>query len=267
MEQRPIHQEVDLLKLLAKTYSIIKKNVILVIVFPGVGLLLGFLYVQLSTKPQLANNLAQSSLMIATDLLSENEANFLCGDLAASDSLPGLTMDQRKSVIGLSYEVKKEQSKDRYLVFIKLTATVTHHYILTHLQKALVAYFNQSEPVIRQRKVKEKLYTSMIAKLDSELAGLEEIKRNKEKIVAIFPDPYSKSADLFERKMNYQNALETSAVYVVKGFGPAAAVTATSNPKLPYIILGFMGGVLILVMILFLRFFSAYYKQFEQENK
>jgi hypothetical protein len=266
MEQRPTNQEIDLLKLLAKTFSVIKRNIVLVIVCPGLGLLLGFLYVKFSTQPKLSNHVGQSSLMIATDLLSENEANFLCNYLVSADSLPGLTKNQKESVVNLAYEVKKEQVRERILVFVKLTATVTQHAILGNLQDSVVKYFALSEPVVRQRSLKEKLYKSMIKKLDDELMGLEEMKAKKEKMSTILIDPYSQSADLYERKLNYQNALASSPIYVVKGFGPAAPVTTASSPKILYIVFGFVSGVIILVMILFIKFFSAYYKQFEKEN-
>jgi hypothetical protein len=266
MEQRPNHQEVDVLKLMARTFRLIKRNIILVIVCPGLGLLAGFLYTRLSSQPQLINSVAQSSVMISTDMLTENEANFLCSDLATTDSLPGINRQQKESIVGLSYEVKKEQLRDRGQVFIKITATITHHYILTILQNSLVTYFNQSEPVIRQRKVKEKLYRAMIKKLDEEIAGLEEMQKNgKEKFLSISSNPFTQTADLYERKVNYENALETNAVYVVKGFGPETTVATTSNPKFTYIILGFLLGCMTLGLILFIRFFSAYYRKFEQD--
>jgi hypothetical protein len=266
MEQRPLNQEIDLLKLLAKTYRIIKKNIVLVIVCPALGLLLGFLYVKFSSQPKLSNNVGQSSLMIATDLLSENEANFLCNYLISSDSLPGITTNQKESVVSLAYEVKKEQVRDRVLVFIKLSATVTQQAILQTLQDGVVKYFTLSEPVTRQRSLKEKLYKSMIKKLDDEIMGLEEMKAKKEKMSTILVDPYSQSADLYERKLNYQNALASSPIYVVKGFGPVVPIITTSSPKLLYIMLGLVSGFIVLMIILFVRFFSAYYKQFEKEN-
>jgi hypothetical protein len=267
MEQRPIRQEVDLLKLLAKTYSLLKKNIILVIVCPGLGLLLGYLYTQFSTQPQLSNAVVQSTLMLGTDLLTEHEANYLCSDLISIDSLPGLASAQKESVIGLAYEVKKETFKDRSYVFIKLTATITHHYVLAPLQNSLLTYFTQCEPVVRQRKLRGRFYDNMIKKLDDEIAGLEEMKRNdKEKFASMSSNPFTQSAELYERRMNYENELEKSPVYVVKGFGAATTVAATSNPKFPYIILGFLAGTFILGLILFIRFFRVYYKQFEQET-
>jgi hypothetical protein len=265
MEQRPNHQEVDILKLMAKTFRLLKRNIILVIVCPGLGLLAGFLYTKLSTQPQLINNVAQSSVMISTDLLTESEANYLCSDLVSADSLPGISRQQKESIVGLSYEVKKEQLRDRPQVFIKITATITHHYILPILQNSLLTYFSDSEPVIRQRKVKEKLYRTMINKLDEEIAGLEEMqKKGKEKFLSISSNPFTQTADLYERKVNYENSLETSAVYIVKGFGRETTVATTSNPKFTYVILGFLLGCTALGVILFVRFFSAYYKKFEQ---
>jgi hypothetical protein len=265
MEQRPNQQEVDLLKLMAKTYRLIKRNIILVVICPGLGLLTGFLYTRVSTKPQLINNVSQSSVMISSDLLTENEANFLCSDLVSTDSLPGITRMQKESIVSLSYEVRKEIFKERSQIFIKITATITHHYILAILQNSLITYFNQSEPVIRQRKLKEKLYTAMIKKLDEEIAGLEEMKKNsKEKLLTMPSNPFTQSVDLYERRLNYQNSLETSAVYIVKGFGPETTIATTSNPKFTYIILGFLLGCMVLGLILFIRFFSAYYRKFEQ---
>jgi hypothetical protein len=267
MEQRPAHQEVDLLRLLAKSYRFLKHNIILVIVCPGLGLLLGFLYTQFSTQPRLSNAIAQSSMMLGTDLLNENEANYLCNDLISTDSLPGLSKTQKESIVGLGYEVKKETFKERSFVFIKLSATITHHYVLAPLQTSLLTYFSQCEPVIRQRKLREKFYRIMITKLDDEIAGLENLKKNDiEKFSTISSNPFSQTIELYERKLNYENELEKSAVYVVKGFGLPSTVEATNNPKLYYIFFGFLGGIFILGLILFVRFFSAYYKNFEQET-
>jgi hypothetical protein len=269
MEQRPSNQEIDLLKLLAKTYNIVKRNIILVIVCPGLGLLLGLLFVQFSNRavPSSAP-VAQASLMISSDLLSESEANFLCNYLVSSDSLPGLSKKQRESLTDLSYEVRKEQARDRLLVFIKISATIKDPQVLNPLQKGILTYFNDSEPVARQRYLKEKLYKAMIEKLDKEIAGLEEIKKGINlKTPNIIFDAYSQSVNLYERRINYQNALESNNVSIVKGFNFTLTTPETSaKSKLPYLLLGFLSGIVLLAIILFLKFFSAYYKEFEKEN-
>jgi hypothetical protein len=269
MEQRPSNQEIDLLKLLAKTYSIVRKNIVLVIVCPALGLLLSLLYVQSSDKPPVSSShVTQANFLISSDLLSENEANFLCNDLVSSDSFPGFSKEQKSGITNLTYEVKKEQARDRVLIFIKLSATVQNAQLSELLQKAIAIYFNESEPVSKHRFLKEKLYKAMIEKIDLEMEGLEEIKKGKNiKHPTISYDPYSQSVNLYERKINFQNALETNAISVLKKFSNSQTSSETQRKsKSLYLVLGFLGGIVIAVIILFLKFFSAYYRQFEKEN-
>jgi len=263
MEQKPVNQEVDLLKVLAKIYRILRKNLVLVILCPTVGLLLGLLFINVSSLPLLSSNSARSSLLLASDLLTENEANFLCADITAADSLPGLTMEDKSRITSIEYEVRKEAvTREKTEVFIKISASFTNTSALPKLQNALLTYLSNSEPIVSRWRSKEKFYHVVVKKIDLELEQLEALKSDKQLIDKA--GVHSRIADLFERRVNYHITSESHPIRLVKGFSSIIKNEGISNPKFPYLLLGFAGGVLVLFLILFIRYFNAYYKQFEQ---
>jgi hypothetical protein len=265
MQQKPANQEIDLLELLAKLFSTLKKNKILVILCPVVGLVFGLGVFYIKNTRESATASIQTGMMISTDLLSESEAKFLCNDFTTSDTLPGLTLAQRNKIISISTEIKKEGMSDgKIAVFIIIPVLTTDRSVLPALQAGLLKHIDQSEPVTRQRIARQKLYTEMIKKIDSELATLDLIKAQK-----VYPaDLPIQITNLTEKKVNYQLALEGSnTVHLVKGFETRIVNEQAPPSKLPYVMLGLVLGICALVFILFLKFFRDYYRNFERARQ
>ncbi len=263
MEQKPLNQEIDLLQLFAKVIRTLKRNWIVVILSPLIGAFLGVLLFIRTNKNIESPDQIKSKMMISTDLISERESIFLCDDLSASKHLPGITKEQQSKIITITCETARESTnKDRYASTITITATLSDSTLFPIIQKSVVDYFSQSEPVVRCMAERNELYLRLIEELERE-----------SKVVKTLNHPYTSFLDamypyrLFEKKVNYELYLKNEmSIHVVKGFGTFVKFKETSIAGHSIFFYAFTGltlGIIALVFILFIRFFIQYYKHFE----
>lgn len=260
MENTTSSREIDLLQVLAKFYRALKKNKIVVILCLLCGLAGGLLLSNYSKDP------VKASMMIVTDLLSENEIKFLADQFAKADTIPGITADQKILIKEITFEVKSEDVLGKSPnVSLQLTATVFDSKVLIPLQNSVVNFLNHAEPTIRKKENKKEFYVNMIRKIDSELAALDNVKSqidNKAKATFLDPsDLFTKSVELYDKKVLYKIALdELHSVQVIKGFG--ALTKSAKWPKMFYAFLGLLVGFGIALVIMFMQFFNEYYRGF-----
>src|SRR3954466_14259614 len=97
------NQEIDLLELLAKLYKAVLKNWITAIILPLAGAIAA---ISINSSSE---NSIQSSMLIATDLLTKEEFEFLFQELDKTDSFPGLTFEQMTRINNLNFSVVDEK--------------------------------------------------------------------------------------------------------------------------------------------------------------
>lgn len=252
---KKIHSdEIDLMELLARVYRAIKRNLLLFTVLPVVGVIF-----TLSLAYNSSDKFS-SSMMITTDLLSENEAKFIFDELEKADSIPGLSGEEKKKLLGLSFEVaQSEQSDKSKRVYLKVTAIVTDPTIFPALEKTVVLYINSVDPVVQNRKDQELFYKQMIAKIDNEIAAMDQVKQ-KTDAMASYVDPsglYAKTVELFKIRTESEIKLQNiHTVHVAKGFG--SLIKDARMSKLLVAIVGLMLGFVIATLLLFIKFFNDY---------
>lgn len=265
MEQKTFNGEINLLELLAKFYLVLKNNKLLTILLPVLGLLTGVV------ASNFTKEVVKSSMMVETDLISEDESKFLMEQLNKADSIQGLSKEQERKIGGIEYEVKKgERIEDSVPVYIKISTVTGDKAILPVLQKALVNYLNQTEPIERNRTDREHFYHEMITRIDEELAGLTGVKKEiNDKTKATFLEPadlFASSVELYDKRTKYEIALESiKSVHVVKNFG--SLVKNAKWSKTLYALVGFVAGIFTLFAVLFLRFFHHYSAQIEKTKQ
>ncbi|MBT1690210.1 hypothetical protein [Dawidia soli] len=257
--------EIDLMELLAKAYRGIKRHLILFIVLPVVGAAIALL-ISYNGQDKYA-----SSMMLSTDLISKNEAEFIVKELEAADSImPGLTRDEAQRLLDLRFTVdsktervpvSKEVAIDREVIFLKITAEVTDPSIFPSLERKLVRYMNSIDPVVQNRKRQEFLHTKMIAKLDSEIVTLDGIRRQSDsRAMAEYINPaslFSKTIELYEDRTQRELRLQDMAsVHLTKGFG--SLMKDSRLPRTLTVILGFVAGLFTFVIIMFVQYFNQY---------
>ena len=254
MTKKMNSDEIDLMELLARVYRALKRNLLLVIILPVSGVIF-----TLSLAYNSGHKFS-SSMMITTDLLSANEARFIFDELEKADSIPGLSVEEKKKLLGLSFDVEQgEQSDKTKQVYLKITAIVTDPTIFPSLEKTVVRYINSVDPVVRSRQNQELYYKQMIAKIDGEIAAMDQVKQKTE-AMASYVDPselFAKTVELFKMRTESEIKLKSiSTVQVTKGFG--SLIKDAKLSKLVVAVAGLALGFFIAVLLLFIKFFNDY---------
>jgi hypothetical protein len=260
-----LSDEIDLMELLAKAYRSIKRHLALFIALPLAGAAIALL---ISFNAQ---DKYSSSMMVSTDLISKNEAEFIVKELEAADSImPGLTLEEARRLINLKFTVdskieripvRNEVVIDREVIFLKITAEVTDPSIFPSLEKKLMRYMNSIDPVVQNRKRQELLHHKMIAKLDSEIVTLDGIRRQSDsRAMAGYINPaslFSKTVELYEDRTQRELRLQDIAnVHLTKGFG--SLMKDSRLPRAITCIMGIIGGFFLFVFIMFVQYFNKY---------
>jgi hypothetical protein len=262
---KTLSDQIDLMALLAKAYRGIKRNLVLFVALPAVGVGLA-LVISFNAKDQYS-----SSMMISTDLISKQELEFIIDALAAADSImPGLTAEEARQLTGLRFTVenkiehialRKDVSVDHEIVFLQITAHVTDPQIFPSLERKILRYINTIEPIVQNRRRQEFLNREMIAKIDSEISKLNGISREPtSKAMAGYINPasmFAKTVELFEDRTEREARLrDVASVHLTKGFG--SLMKDAKLPRTIICILGFMGGLFLFVLIMFAQYFNQY---------
>lgn len=249
--------EIDLMELLARIYRAIKRNRLIFGILPLSGVIFAL---------SLAYNSSDkfsSSMMITTDLLSENEAKFIFDELEKADSIPGLSSEEERKLLGLSFEVEQTEQNEvidvSKRVYLKVTAVVSDPTMFPSLEKTIVKYINSVDPVERNRKNQDFFYRQMITRIDSEIAAMDQVKQKTE-TMASYVDPselYAKTVELFKVRTESEIKLKSiSTVQVTKGFG--SLIKDARLSKILVVGIGFALGFFIAILLLFIKFFNDY---------
>lgn len=250
MTKKMNSDEIDLMELLARAYRAFKRNLVLFIILPVSGIIFTL---SLAYK---SGDKFSSSMMITTDLLSENEAKFIFNELEKADSIPGLSNKEKEKLVRLNFDVEHGEQKQ---VYLKITAVVTDPAIFPTLEKTVVRYLNSVEPVVRNRQNQELFYKQMIAKIDGEIAAMDQVKQKTE-AMASYVDPselYAKTVDLFRVRTESEIKLKSiNNVQVTKGFG--SLIKDVKMSKVMVAAAGLVLGFVVAVLLLFIKFFNNY---------
>lgn len=261
-------QEIDLLILLAKMFKVIRKNSFALLVFTAAGLIAALSF-SIFTHEKL-----KSDMLVATNLLSNQESEFLMSQFQQADTLPGLS---RAKIYGIKYSIDSDEQDDipgpkknvTPVTYIKITATVGDAKVFPQLEKAILQYLDDSRTVARNRELKNRLCTEMISRINQELKAMEEIKATtvsgtKANNYTFFDPSYlfDKSVNLYNQKLQYEISLEEAkGVHLVKGFGSLTQDARMSKTLVAAI--GIVVGLVLFVVFVMITEFLQYYKRVE----
>lgn len=256
-------EEVNLLDLIAGFLATLKRNLLLTILFPLAGMLVA-LAVSYNSR-----DLFESSLLVETSLLSENECQFLFDQLNKVGTIPGLTNEEEQKLSGFSFKVYKTATDDELnekSIYIETTARVSDRNVFPVLQNALMNVINSYPPIARHRSEREKYYGDMITKIDLEIQAMENVKKQVAgDVQATYLNPselYANTVQLYRDKLIYElRRNQIKSVHLVKGFD-TLTVDARSGPLLA-VIVGFIIGVAILCVVLFVQYLARYLTVYE----
>lgn len=267
MELKTSNQEVDFLEVLARFYHVIRKNMLLAIILP-LGCAVTTILVFSSSEMKV-----ESSMMVVTNLLTRPECNFLLTELEKADSFMGVSPEQRAGLLVLSHEIVSESELKGTKepigpnVHVQINIQVTNHELLRVFENSIMTYLESSRPALRKKYEFHEYYTTMIAEIDRELASLKQLKGETDpKVLANSFNPsdlYMAVVNLSEKKVSYELHLKNNNVFqLVQGFDTLSRSSRFS--KTLAAAMGFCVGFGILMVILFIRHFSGYYRQYRQ---
>lgn len=267
MELKTSNQEVDFLEVLARFFHVIRKNILLAVILPPACAIATILLFSTSETK------VESSMMVVTNLLTRPECNFLLAELEKADTFMGVLPEQRGGLLFLSHEIVSESelkgSKEPIgpNVHVQINIQVTDHALLRVFENSIMTYLESSRPALRKKYEFHEYYTTMIAEIDRELASLKQIKGETDaKALANSFNPsdlYMAVVNLSEKKVNYELHLKNNNVFqLVQGFEMLSRSSRFSKTLAG--VIGFCVGVGILMLILFIRYFRGYYRQYSQ---
>jgi hypothetical protein len=261
--------EIDLLELFAKVIFLVRSNIKIIVVAFIVGTLLGLGYYQWVPK------VYESKMILLSDILTSSYSERI------TESLNRLITEQNTTILSERLKmseadaskiakieiesVKQELTKDEKEneIFI-VTVKVLNKEILPKLQENIIEYLRNNE-FVKIRVENRKKYTSqVIAKIDEQLEGLEELKSKitkgqfvlggKENLVLLDPTTvHAKILELSKERTTLQNSLLTiNSIQLVEGF---TVFEKPVSPKLSYSAAG--GASLGLLFVAFVIAFKV----------
>jgi hypothetical protein len=234
MEKREKQDEIDLFDLLLKAVNIFRANLKTIALYFLTGCLLGTIYYMLSPR------IYESKLIVSSTILTESYARKLVevtrtfigeGNYPALSAQLGLSEAEARTIFvirienlsDLQTDVSKEN--DRYLI----TVHVSDQSVLAKLQQGIINYFENNEFVKIRVAHNKNFLRQMIAKLQSEIKDLEDLKiriqngnffESARGNVSFDPTTVnSKILELTEKRINLENSLEVAnSVHVIEEF-------------------------------------------------
>jgi hypothetical protein len=257
-------EEVNLLDLFASFLAALKKNLVLSILMPVIGLVIA-LVVSYKSRDQF-----ESSMLIETSLLPENECEFLFEQLNKVGTIPGLTVEERKQLAGFKFAIKNDAATtDNNLnetsLYLEVTARVYNQDLFPPLEKAVLKVVNENSSVVRRRNERDKFYGQLIQEIDKEINSMEKIKQDVGNNIAHYINPselYATTVNLYKEKLQYEiRRDQIKTVHLIKGFD-SLTIDAKQN-KIVVAIVGFAIGFAALCAFLFIQFFVRYFTIYE----
>jgi hypothetical protein len=257
---RPETEEINLVDLIARMIRTLRKNIHLTILFPAAGLIIG-IAAFIASPP-----VYQSTLLIETSLLTENECNALLSQEQLISRIQGLSEEQRGSIRNISFKTIRNVSDKVQVpltegsIYVAITVEIFNEGDLPNIEKAIVDFLNNSPAVVRHRNDRSQFYDQMISRIETELSRLEEVKKEVGgKTQATFLNPsdlYSSTVDLFKERTEYLiKREEIKSVHVIYGFD---VTTSAKRSLLVASAAGFSIGCIVLAAVLVVRYFSRY---------
>lgn len=259
METKSNNQEIDLLELLARFYGYLRQNWALTVFLPLIGAAVGLTLFWVTPYK------IQAKMMVVSEVLTETECDYLLRQLALTQFSSPFTAESFGKKAKVKHSIKSDPVTRAS--YIEMTIQVQDSTFLKPAQKFILDFLENSENARRKVADLKTHHAQMIAEIDRELQSIEEVKKQFDsKMKAAFLNPsdlFRASMELQERKINLQIALkDIRAFRLVEGLYERG-----QKVKFPALLLGaigFVGGCVVLMVVLFAKFFLGYYDEYKQ---
>ena len=258
METKSSHEEIDILEVLVKIVDQLRSAMLLTIILPLAGGICGFLLVRNVPEKVV------SDMMVTTDLLSEEQCNFLLNQFAVSEQIQKITPETSNDFVNVTHEVIRpfRYFTDDRTVHLKISLTLRDRSSFPAFQQAMLDFLEKSPAATSRKKAIQEYEAKVIEGIDHELAAIEKMKTDvsgKDALNSLNAgDLYVETITLLDKKLQLQTRIASGKVFsVVEGF---TNVVYQKPSPLIWTIAGVGAGLLLLFMLLAIRYFIGYYR-------
>jgi hypothetical protein len=262
MQTKSSREEIDILEVVAKVIDQMRATLLLTIILPLAGGLGGFLIAQKAPTK------VKSDMMVTTDLLSEEQCNFLLNQFETSTIISDVTPELPNDFISITHEIIRPYRyiADDRTVHIQISLTLNDKRSFPTFQHALLDFLENSPAATSRKKAIQEYDAKIIQGIDHELAEIEKIKGNvsgKDKLNSLnAANLYLETISLLDKKLKLETRIGSGKVFmVVDGFKNMV----NERPSiLISTLVGLGAGIFLLFMFLAMRYFNAYYRNYNR---
>jgi hypothetical protein len=262
METKSSREEIDILVFLVKIVDQLRAALLLTVILPVAGGLVGF-FVALNAPTKV-----QSDMMLATDLLSEEQCQFLLSQFEKSDAMANTTPELPSDFTSIRHEIIRpfRYIPDVRTVHVQISITLKDRRSFPAFQNAILDFLENSPAAISRKKDIQEYEAKMIEGIDRELAEIEKIKNDfsgKDKLNSLnAADLHVQTITLLDKKLELKTRTGSGKVFtVVDGF---SSVACHEPPVAIATIFGIAAGVFVLSVFLGLQRFRSYYRTYKK---
>lgn len=263
MESRNV-ADLDVIRLISSLAWAIKRNLLLIIVLTGVGILVGLGF-SLMVKKQYESRMLLSSEVLPypnlegilgtiDDLLKERNYEELKKRLKLDSSILASVNSLETKLL-----IENENNEANGIEYVSVRIRTFDTKALAPFQKALINYLHSNDYVKARVQQNRDFYVTLIKEVNKEIQSLEELKKNissgaffevaKGNIIFDPTTVNSKILDLAKTKIEYENKLKVvESIHVIEGFAPYKK--PVTGRKLQSTFLGGLSGLMLAATII-----------------
>lgn len=259
------NDEVDILLLIYKVFLLIKRRFIVLIISAIIGVFIGFAGYIAQKSTYKSTLIANSDILRneyvtllfknLNDLLKEGNIDALANYLKISPQIAE-TITKIEATTVILKEGLNESNSDKLVNTFQIEITTLDPSKLDTIQKGIIFYI-QTNDFVKKKVMLQKIFLqSMILKIDLEINKLDTLRnlgRNNREVTFLDPAAINNSiVNLYERKINYQNSIETlNQVLIIQNF---IKYMVPVGPKLTIYIpagisTGLIGGLIFIFLL------------------
>ncbi len=263
--------EIDLKIVFIDSIKLIKKRIIILIIFSALGLIGGYFSYLYKTKIFHSSMTISSTILTAVNTTHIIESLQLLIDEGNYDMLSkklNIPIAQISQVKQVSVNFEKDINATEQFNIFDIEVFVTNNNILDTLQYSIIHFLEINEFVRRRVELKKTSLQQLITKIQNEITEIESLKEHVtsvspgEKINVVVMNPveiFLEGVNLYQKQLELQTELSLAENFqIIDGF---TAYSNPASPKISRIFYGLLIGIFVgLIVVLIIELFSFYKK-------
>lgn len=283
--------EIDLIEFCVKLFLLLKRNIVLIVIFTVIGVVVGFAR-YLFTKPYY-----ETSLVLSSNILNVLDISTMQQTL----NIPNIILDVSKiqnqsdkiiveiinslrtyikeenydllskelnidgwmaaSIADIEASLVKDEDKKEIQNYFKIKLKVYDNTLFDTIRNGIIYYVNNNDFIREKFEQRKKIIETIISKIDEEIIELDSLQQSffspKKNNQFIILSGYNEVVDLYEKKQNLTEQLQSlEAITIIKDF---THVSKAIRKNLPRTVISY--GLIFFLISVIIIFFNILYQR------